>query len=93
MNSLGKSLASALESASSQGGDAAALAAENSRLRETIRFRDIKIQALTLEIARLRRVQFGAKSEAMSAEQRDLFDDALIQDICAVEAELDTLAP
>ena len=92
MNSLHKSSDSPHKPASAPAGDPAPLAAEIAQLRETVRVKDIKIQALTLEIARLRRVQFSAKSEVLSAEQRDLFDDAMMQDLCATEAELDTLA-
>ena len=92
MNSLGKSSCSSRKPVSAPEGDPAPLTAEIALLRETLRVKDIKIQALTLEIARLRRVQFSAKSEVLSAEQRDLFDDAMMQDLCATEAELDTLA-
>ncbi len=47
-----------------------------------------KIQALTLELAHLRRMRFGASSEAFSAEERDLFQDTLTSDLAAAEAEL-----
>lgn len=48
-----------------------------------------KIQALTLELAHLRRLRFGVRSEALSAEQRDLFQETLASDLAAVEAEFD----
>jgi transposase len=48
-----------------------------------------KIQALTLELAHLRRMRFGARSEALSAEQRDLFQETLASDLAAAEAEMD----
>jgi len=47
-----------------------------------------KIQALTLELAHLRRMRFGARSESLSAEQRDLFQETLAADLAAAEAEL-----
>lgn len=47
-----------------------------------------KIQALTLELAHLRRMRFGASSEAFSVEERDLFQDTLASDLAAAEAEL-----
>lgn len=47
-----------------------------------------KIQALTLELAHLRRMRFGARSEAMSAEQRDLFQETLSSDLAAAQAEM-----
>lgn len=56
---------------------------------------------LTHELARLRRLQFAARSERMSAEQRDLFEAAVAADIAAIEAQIeaaqaeapDTIAP
>ena len=47
-----------------------------------------KIQALTLELAHLRRMRFGASNEALTAEQRDLFQETLSSDLAAAEAEL-----
>src|SRR5699024_1010077 len=41
----------------------------------TIHARDLKIDLLTHELARLRRVHFSAKTEAMDAVQRGLFDE------------------
>ena len=57
-------------------------------LNSTLRSQDIKIQALVQEVAYLRRIRYGVKNEAMSAEQRSLFEDDVVQDIAAVEAEL-----
>lgn len=54
-------------------------------------YKQTRIDALTAEISRLRRVQFAARSEAMNPEQRSLFDDAITADIAAVEAELEAL--
>lgn len=77
--------------------------AEMLRLRdETLRLRDeqiarrdtelhaaqTKIQALVIELAHLRRMRFGASSEALSSEQRDLFQESLGADIAAAQAEL-----
>lgn len=56
-----------------------------------IAYKTAKIDKLTHELARLRRVQFSAKSERMNPEQRELFDEAMAADIAAVEAELDAL--
>ncbi len=70
-------------------------AAESIRLSEQVSRRDselhaakIKIQALTLELAHLRRMRFGARSEAFSAEAGDLFQETLASDIAAAQAEL-----
>lgn len=56
-----------------------------------IAFKDAKISQLTHEIARLRRVQFAAKSERMDPAQRELFDEAMAADIAALESELEAL--
>ncbi|MGH9509742.1 MAG: IS66 family transposase [Terriglobales bacterium] len=65
--------------------------AEVEKHRREIHFKQTKIDALTAEIARLRRVQFAARSEQMNPEQRALFDEAIECDIAAVEAELEAL--
>ena len=69
--------------------------AKTARLAEQITRRDAellaaqtKIQALVLELAHLRRMRFGARSEALSVEQRDLFQETLASDIAAAEAKL-----
>ena len=54
----------------------------------TIRSQDIKIQALVQEVAYLRRIRYGVKSEAMTVVQRQLFDEDIVQDIAAIESEL-----
>lgn len=56
-----------------------------------IAYKTAKIDQLTHELARLRRVQFSARSERMNPEQRELFDEAMAADIAAVEAELEAL--
>ncbi|KXS30429.1 MAG: Transposase, partial [Candidatus Gallionella acididurans] len=61
---------------------------EITRLTEVVRSQEIKIQALIQEVAYLRRIRYGVKSETMSAEQRSLFEDDVVQDIAAVESEL-----
>ncbi|WDM76582.1 IS66 family transposase zinc-finger binding domain-containing protein [Xanthomonas cucurbitae] len=57
----------------------------------TITLRDAQIAALTAEIARLRRLQFSAKTERMDPDQRQLFEDTMAADIAAVEAQLAAL--
>ena len=56
-----------------------------------ITFKDAKIGRLTHEIARLRRLQYTAKTERMDPAQRELFDEAMEADIAALEAELEAL--
>ncbi|MDD5248497.1 MAG: IS66 family transposase [Rhodocyclaceae bacterium] len=48
-----------------------------------------KIQALTLELAHLRRMRYGVKSETLDAEARDLFQETLASDIAAAKLELE----
>lgn len=48
-----------------------------------------KIQALTLELAHLRRMRYGVKSETLDAEARDLFQETLEADIAAAQLELE----
>lgn len=57
-----------------------------------IHAKDLKIQALALELAHLRRIRYGVKSEALSPVQRDLFEDTWNEDLAAVEAEVEQVA-
>ena len=64
--------------------------------RELTTARDLEVlknQKLTLELAHLKRLRFGVKSEALTAEQRSLFEDDTDQDLAAIEAELETPVP
>jgi hypothetical protein len=63
-------------------------AAEITRRDTELLAAQTKIQALVLELAHLRRIRFGASSEALSAEQRDLFQESMASDIAAAQAEL-----
>lgn len=56
-----------------------------------IAFRDAKIEKITFELARLKRWKFGAKSEAMTADQRQMFQDTLLEDEADLEAQLAAL--
>ncbi len=56
---------------------------------QEIQWRDVKIEKLTLELAHLRRMRFGARSEALAAGMSDLFDETLAADIAACEAKLE----
>jgi transposase len=56
-----------------------------------IAWRDAKIEKITFELARLKRWKFGAKSEAMTAEQRQMFQDTLLEDEADLEAQLAAL--
>ncbi len=68
-------------------------AAETARPSAALKHANAKNQALTLELAHLRRIRFGVKSEALTAEQRDLFQETLDADIAACEAEAEAAVP
>jgi len=50
-----------------------------------------KLQKLTFELARLKRLKFGAKTEAMTVDQRRLFEETLAEDEAALQARIDAL--
>jgi transposase len=56
-----------------------------------ITWRDARIEKLTFEMAQLKRVKFGAKSEQLDAQQKALFDEAMDADIAALEEQLQDL--
>jgi transposase len=56
-----------------------------------IQAKDVKIEALTHEIAYYRRIRFSAKSESLPLLQRDLFQETWNTDMSAIEAELEQL--
>jgi transposase len=58
----------------------------------TIKAANLKIQALTLELAHHRRLRFGHKNEALSPEQRELFQETWNTDLAALEAETERQA-
>ena len=72
-------------------GQAQRLADENNRNLDAIRQKDLKIQALALELAHIRRMRYGKKSEEFSPEQRELFQETWDTDLAAVEAEVEQL--
>lgn len=53
--------------------------------------KDLKIQALILELAHLRRIRYGVKKEALSSLQRDVLRDICNEDIAALEAEVEQI--
>ena len=56
---------------------------------ETLQAKDLKIQALILELAHLRRLRYGVKNEALSSVQRDLFEETCNEDIATLVAEVE----
>lgn len=66
-------------------------AADVTRLEAELKLSKIKIEALVHEIAVLKRLRFGASSEARAADMKDLFDETLAADLAACEARLEAL--
>jgi transposase len=58
------------------------------RQAHEIRFKESRIEKLTFELARHKAWRFGAKTEAMSAEQRALFEETLTEDEASLLAQL-----
>ncbi len=58
---------------------------------EQIKFKDAKLQKLTFELARLKRLKFGVRTEAMTADQRRLFEETLAEDEADLQARIDAL--
>jgi transposase len=56
-----------------------------------IAWRDARIEKITFELTRLKRWKYGAKSEAMTAEQRQMFQDTLLEDEADLETQLAAL--
>lgn len=56
-----------------------------------IALREAKIEKINFELARLKRWTYGAKSEAMNADQRRLFEETLAEDEAALRAQLERL--
>lgn len=59
--------------------------------RQEIDWRDAKLEKLSFEMAQLKRMKFGKKSEQLDADQRALFDEAIDADIAATEERLKEL--
>src|SRR5213596_951819 len=55
---------------------------------QAIKWRDAKIESITFQLARLKAWKFGAKTERMSAEQREIFEETLAADQASLEAQL-----
>jgi transposase len=58
---------------------------------KTIQTKDVKIAALTHELAYYKRIRFSTKSEALAPLQRDVFEETWNTDISAIEAEVELL--
>ena len=59
--------------------------------KQEIHAQALKIQALTMELAHLRRIRFGKKNESLSPKQLSLFEESVLADIAAVDAEIEQI--
>ena len=55
---------------------------------QAIKFKDVKIERITFELSRLKAYRFGARTERMDAEQRQMFEEAIAEDQASLEAQL-----
>jgi transposase len=72
---------------------AAQLMAQVGEKDRELRYRQTRIDQLTHEIAALKRLQFGKRSEQFTAEQMSLLNEAIDADLAALEIELEQLQP
>jgi transposase len=68
-----------------------ALIEQAERDAKAIQTKDIKIAALTHELAYYKRIRFSTKSESLAPLQRDVFEETWNTDISAIEAEVEQL--
>jgi hypothetical protein len=59
----------------------AGIQSDYERLEKRIQHDRFIIEKLKLELAYLRRIRFGQKSEGLKGEQQDIFNDGLAEDI------------
>ena len=64
---------------------------QQARDAKLIQAKDIKIAALTHELAYYKRIRFSTKSEVWAPLQRDVFEETWNTDISAIEAEVEQL--
>jgi transposase len=83
--------AALLTQLAAQGDAIAAKDAHIARRDREIKFKDAKIERITFELARLKAWKFGARTEAMNAEQRQMFEDTVSEDEADLEAQLAAL--
>ena len=70
----------------------AGIQSDYERLEKRIQHDRFIIEKLKLELAYLRRIRFGQKSEGLKGEQQDIFNDALAEDIGNIAEQIDSLS-
>ena len=71
--------------------DIKARAEKAQRDAREMRFKDVKIEKITFELARLKAWKFGAHTERMNAEQRQMFESTVAEDEADLAAQLASL--
>jgi transposase len=66
-------------------------ASEIERKDAELQFKTAKLEKVNFELARLKGWKYGAKTEAMSAEQRRLFEETMAEDEASLQALLEQL--
>ncbi|WP_026096520.1 IS66 family transposase [Ideonella sp. B508-1] len=64
---------------------------EIARRDHEIKFKDARLERLTFQLAQFKAWKFGARTEAMNAEQRHLFEEAAAEDEADLEAQIAAL--
>ena len=64
---------------------------KSAQLERQLKHAELKIQALTLELAHHKRLRFGVKNEALSSAQRELFVEDWSSDNAALEQNVEAL--
>jgi transposase len=55
------------------------------------KFKDARLERLTFQVAQYKAWKFGARTEAMNAQQRRLFEETVAEDEADLQAQLDAL--
>ncbi|MEY2842768.1 MAG: hypothetical protein RI920_805, partial [Pseudomonadota bacterium] len=58
---------------------------------QEMKFKDAKLERVMFELARLKAWKFGAKTERMNAQQRQMFEETAAEDEASLEAQLQAL--
>ena len=64
---------------------------QGQRDAKIIQAKDVKIEALTFELAYYKRIRFSRKNECLAPLQRDVFEETWNTDMSAIEAEVEQL--
>ena len=70
----------------------AGIQSDYERLEQRIQHDRFLIEKLKLELAYLRRIRFGQKSEGLKGEQKDLFHEGLAEDMGHLAEQIDALS-